>query len=124
MTDFGDMIREALTGGAPFRAEPGLHALEAAMARFDGRARWMRRLVALALVMMTALTALGLFQLVHARADDTRMIGHGVILAVAGFTGIAFSKLWFMLHQNHLVVMRELKGLEYLVLRQSGDRSA
>ena len=66
---------------------------------------------------MTGLLVAGLYQIVHAANDDTRLISHGVMLAVAGFTGIAFVKLWFMQTQNHLALMREVKGLEYLVLR-------
>ena len=40
--------------------------------------------------------------------------------------GVGFIKFWFMTYQNHLTVMRELKGLEYLVLRdkESGDPSS
>ena len=116
MSDFGDMIREALTGGRPFEPEPGKRALEAAMARIDRRARSMRRLVGVSLVFMTGLFVAGLYQIVHASQDNARLLSHGVMLAVAGFTGIAFVKLWFMQTQNHLALMREVKGIEYLVL--------
>ena len=121
MSDFADMIKEALTGGPAFEPEPGRKALENAMQRYDKRARSMRALTAVMLVFMTGVTAWGLMQLVQADAEDTRMIAHGAFLATVGVVGIGFAKLWFLLAQNHLMVMRELKGLEYLALRGEGE---
>lgn len=123
MSDFTDMIKEALTGGAAFEPEPGRQALERAMQRFDRRARTTRWWAGISIVFMTLVAGWGLRQMMRAGEGDVRLIVHGVFLATIGFVSIGVVKLWFMLHHNHLTVMRELKGLEYLVLRD-GDPKA
>ena len=122
MTDFGDMIREAMTGGPAFEPEPGRKALETAMERYDRRARTMRWLTAFALLFMTGVTAYGLYQMIHSGGDHPVLLAHGTMLTVVGVSAIGFVKLWFLLTQNHLMVMRELKGLEYLVLRKETEQ--
>ena len=121
MREFTDLIKEALVGGPPFRSEPGREALEAAMRGYDRRSRTMRRLTLFQLVFMAGVTVWGLYQLVHASQDNVRLMLHGVFLTFFGLIGIAFAKLWFFLYQNHLTVMKELKGIAYLLLRTDED---
>ena len=124
MREFTDLIKDALTGGPPFQSQPGRAALEDAMRGYDRRARTMRWLTFFILVFMAVVTAWGLRQLVHSDQENIRMMLHGVFLTFFGLIGIAFAKLQLFLHQNHLMVMKELKGLAYLLLRgDEGERS-
>lgn len=116
MSDFGNMIREALTNGPPFQPQSGREALDKAIQRYDQRARTIRGLTLFSLLFMTGIFVWGVAKLVGAGAEDTRSMIIGLALVVGGITGIGFNKLWFMLTQNHLMVMRELKGLEFLAL--------
>ncbi len=77
----------------------------------------MRWLAVVALLAMTAVLAWGLSQMIRAGEENTRLIAHGTFLAIVGVTGISFTKLWFFIAQNHLMLMREMKGLEFLILR-------
>ena len=121
MTDFSDMIRDALTGGPAFEPQSGRLALDRAMERYDRRARTMRWVAFLSLAAMNALMVWGVFFIITGDAGDTRMTALNTFLAIAGITGISITKLWFFVVQNHLMVMRELKGLEFLILRTDSE---
>ena len=72
MSDFGDMLREALIDDEPYRAEAGEAALEAAVGKFGTRMRTVRFMGALMVFGPSLFLAAGVWLFLSATARDGR----------------------------------------------------
>ncbi len=124
MSEFGDLLKEALTGAETVPTDRGKQALEAAVAKFQRRERTVRWMAVIAVGFMSGLViwaAVSFF-----RAPDDTPLRTSLLHVVAflfGMSGIGFGKLWFAMMHDHLAVMKELKRMQLMLLDQVGTRS-
>ena len=123
MSEFGDMLKEALVGDEPFRAAPERDALEESVKKFEKRIKAIRFMAFFAVTFMTLVVLAGLIPLLQAD-DDTSgpSLALYVILILFGSMGISFGKLWFAMMVNHIAIIKELKVVQLRVL-MSQDHS-
>jgi len=123
MSDFGDMLREAMLADEPYRPDASREAIERAVRGFETRARTIRRL---GLVMAGGpglITALGLWVFFSATAgEDHRVLG--ALLTLFGIGASGLGKLWFHAMSNHLTLLRELKATQLAVAELAERRAA
>jgi len=118
MSEFGDMLKEALMGDEPFAAAPGRNALEDSVKKFEQRIRTVRVMAAIAVTFMTLVALGGLIPLLRSDDDTSgRNLALYTILFLFGGMGISFGKLWFALMVNHIAVIKELKIVQLRVLQ-------
>lgn len=117
MSEFGDMLKEALVGDEPFRAAPERKALEESVRKFERRIKAIRFMAFFAVTFMTIVTLGGLIPLLRA-TDDTsgRSLAIYVLLVLFGSTGIGWGKMWFAMMVNHIAVIKELKVIQVRIL--------
>jgi hypothetical protein len=122
MSEFYEMLKEAIVGAEPYRPDEGRAALEASVRKFEARLRTVRFMAIFAVSFATVAWIAGLVLLV--RADDSvspRELLLYAGLAVFGFAIVGFAKMWFANMMNHLTVMKELKAVELRVLELSRE---
>jgi hypothetical protein len=76
----------------------------------------------LAVPFMTAVMIWSLVSLLGASAEtDTSTLFLYGMLFVWSSTGVGFVKGWFAMMQNHIVVMKELKRVQLMLVERQGD---
>ena len=117
MSEFGDMLKEALMGDEPFRAAPERDALEESVRKFERRVKAVRFMAFFAVTFMTLVVLAGLVPLLRAdEATSGRSLAIYVILILFGGMGISFGKLWFAMMLNHIALIKELKVVQLRLL--------
>jgi len=117
MSEFGDILKEAMLGDEPFREAPGREALEDSVKKFERRIKTIRFMAVFAVCFMTLVMLGGLIPLLRA-TDGTsgKSLALYVILFLFGSMGISFGKLWFAMMLNHITVIKELKVIQLRLL--------
>jgi len=121
MSEFAEMIKEAILGEEPYRPDPDREALEASLARFDRRVRTVRRMAIFMVGATSAVFVLGLVALL--RADETTSLPRLLLYAslfLWGSVAVGWGKLWFAMMHNHFSVMKELKSIQLRLPRDRG----
>ena len=122
MSDFGDMLREALTDDEPYRPEPGEAALEAALEKFGTRMRTVRFMGTAMVFGPTLFCAAGVWLFLDATEGNERVLG--VLLTLFGLGAVGMAKMWFHAMVSHVQVMKELKVTQLLIARLADDVQA
>ena len=117
MSEFGDLLREALVGDEEFDPSPGREALEAAVVGYERRLRTIRFMAMFAVLFMGAVSAVSLVFLL--RAPEGTGLRTLLIYALGfffGMSGIGMSKLWFAMMMNQSAVLKEIKRVQLALL--------
>lgn len=119
MSEFSKLIKEMLLGDEPFDQERASRSLDAALKQYDRRlttSRW------LFLIATTAMTAAMVVMLVLLLSADPHLSTKLLIVYAAFFVvamqGIGFMKNWFFNMNNHTVLLKELRRLEYRLMER------
>ena len=131
MTEFGEMIKEALLGEEPLEMHPAKETLERSVRKFEKRMRTVRFMAMFAVTFMSIVAVW--VGVVFARApEDTSTKTLLIYVAVFfwAFSVIGFGKMWFAMMQNDIGIRKEIKRMEVLLLelreetraRPGGDR--
>ena len=109
MTDFREMLREALLEDEPYREEPGRETIERSVDAFRTRMRSVRLLGLVLVAGPGVLFVAGLYLFFGPGAEDdtTRILGALVGLFGMGCSGMG--KMWFHQMVSHVQGMKELK---------------
>ncbi len=122
MSDFRNLIKEAFVDAEPFDPSPGREALQSSVDKFNRRMRTVRWMSwAVSVPFMTVVMIWALISLLQAPEDTSTstLILYGVFFVWAS-TGVGFVKGWFAMTQNHILVMKELKRTQLMMLERSG----
>ena len=114
MSEFGDLLKEALTGADTIPSERNDQALHAAVEKFDRRNRTVRWMATIAVTFMTAISvwaAVALWQASPETESVKALIVYGVLF-LFGMSGVGMSKMWFAMMLDHIAVMKELKRMQ------------
>ena len=123
MSDFGNLIKEAFVDAEPFDPDPGSEALRASVDRFTRRMRTVRWMAwAVAAPLMVAVMIWSLISVLGASEETstTTLFFYGMLF-VWSSTNIGFIKGWFAMMQNHIVVMKELKRVQLMLVERQRD---
>lgn len=123
MSEFGSFLKEAFVDAEPFDPDPGREALRSSVEKFTRRMRMVRWMAwGLAVPFMTAVMIWSLVSLLGASAEtDTSTLFLYGMLFVWSSTGVGFVKGWFAMMQNHIVVMKELKRVQLMLVERQRD---
>lgn len=117
MSDFKDMLTQAFLGEEPFEPQHGRAELEESVRRFERRDRTARILAWLAVTFGSAVMASGVWGLWHADAGTSaKLLIVYAILVIFGGIQVGFMKMWLFRFQDHLSVMKEIKGTQMMLL--------
>lgn len=120
MSDFGDMLREALSADADYDQDAGSEALERALRGFERRLRTVRVLGALLVTGPLVFLLGGLWALSSpGLGSDHRVLG--TLLVLFGLSASGAAKIWFHGMLAHVGLQRELKLTQLAVARLSED---
>lgn len=118
MSDFKDMLREALIEDEPYRAETGVEALEHSVQHYRARMRTVRFMGLMLVAGPGLFLVAGAWLYLRAAplADDVQRLLFAM-LALFGLTAVGMGKLWFHGMVAQVQLMRELKALQLAVAR-------
>ncbi len=113
MSEFGDLLKEALTGAETVPTERSQQALRAALETFDRRNRTIRWMATIGVGFMSLLAIWSAWSFVDAADDATlkELLGYAVLF-LSGMSAIGMIKMWFATMLFHLAVMKELKRMQ------------
>ncbi|MEQ8764386.1 MAG: DUF6768 family protein [Planctomycetota bacterium] len=119
MSDFGDMIREALLGEETFDSGPGKETVRAALEKFDRRMWTVRVMSWSGTALMTAL-AIWMVVLIFGMPDDASPKNLALYVSGLAFALLAIGMIkgWWFLMQNHFAVMKEIKRTQLMILER------
>lgn len=121
MNEFKALLREAFLGEEPFDPAPGRAALLASARSLEDRERVLRRLMWLAVTLMTAVAAWGAWSFFT--AGDGASVKRLVLAATAflfGVQGVGTLKMSLFSLQKDLSVLKELKRVQLMLLERAG----
>ena len=120
MSDFTDLIKDALRGGdlggAGPEGDPSKRALEASLEGFDRRMRTVRGLSYGLVTGMFIVALYALYRLLTFEGGDTKMLAVFAVIFLWANTGIALGKQWFWQMQNDIAIRKELKRIQLQLL--------
>lgn len=120
MSEFKDLVMEALLGDEPYKPDSGRAELEQSVRRFEQRERTSRHMAWFAITFGTAVLAFGVWGLWHAdEATSLKPLLIYALLIFAGGTQIAFMKQWLFRVQDHYSMMKEIKATQLLLIELS-----
>ncbi len=120
MSEFGEMIKEALLGEESFDPSPGAEAVKAVLQKFDRRMWTVRVLSWFVVAFMFALAIVMIVFLLQAPADESPgLLLLYAVLAVFGMTGVGMAKGYWFLMQNHFALMKEVKRTQLLLIEKA-----
>jgi len=112
MSDFGDLLKEALTGAETVPHERNQQALQAAVEAFDRRNRTVRWMATFSVGFMSLVAAWSAWSFFQTPDDALKpLIGYAVLFLFA-MTAVGTCKMWFAMMLDHLAVMKELKRMQ------------
>ena len=117
MSEFKDLVTEALLGDEPYEPDRGRAELEQSVRRFERRERTFRHMAWFAILFGGAVLWYGVWGLWHAdEATSLKLLFVHALLIFAGGTQIAFMKQWLFRVQDHLSMMKEIKATQLLMI--------
>ena len=121
MSDFGNLIKEAFVDAEPFDPDPGREALRSSVEKYTRRMRTVRVMTwGVAVPFMGAVMIWSMISLLGAPEETSAstLFLYGMLF-VWSSTAIGFIKGWFAMMQNHILVMKELKRVQLMLVEQS-----
>ncbi len=119
MSEFYEMLKEAIVGAEPYRPDPGGAALEASVKKFEARLRTVRFMAIFAVTFGSVASIAGV--VLFLGTDDmasTRELLLCAGLVWFGSSIVGFAKMWYAHMLNHLSLMKELKTVQLRILER------
>ncbi len=117
MSELGDLLKEALIGADPLPRDQGEGALRIAVRTFERRWQTVRLMAWSMVAFMTLVFVVALVLFWNAPQDvgPKQLVVYAVIFLWSAL-GIGFGKIWLVMMQNNIRVMKELKRVQILML--------
>jgi hypothetical protein len=120
VSEFGEMLKEAFVGEAPFEPHPGREALESSIDKFDSRMRTVRHMAWVGVLFPGAVmigSAVMFFRAPEGTGLQTFILW--AVLFLWGNMAVGMIKFWFAMMQNDISLRKELKRTQLMVLERS-----
>ncbi len=117
MTEFGELLKEALVGEEPMDMHPARDVLEQSVRKFDKRMRAVRLMAVFAVGFM-GIVSIVVGVMVYRAPQDVSpktLFMYGGVFFIA-FSAIGFCKMWFAMMHNDIGLRKEIKRMEVLLL--------
>ena len=123
MSEFAEMLKEAILGDEPYRPDAGREALEASVKKFEARMRAVRFMTIVMVTFATAVFVTGLVLFLGAGPEAAvrdLLIYTGLFFF--GLMCVGMGKMWFAMMHNHIALMKELKVTQIRIVEAgAGD---
>lgn len=122
MSEFTEIIKEAFLGEEPFDPSPGRAKLEESIRSFESRERTLRYLLWFAVLFMTAVSVASAWAFLASGPDTStkELILYAALFLFAG-QSIGWSKMFLFSTQKTLGVMKELKRVQLMLVRDDAE---
>lgn len=116
MSEFREMLREALIGDEPFQEQKNEAHLRAAVERYDRRMKTVRFMAWFPVGFMGLVVAVCVWRFAVTEPAEVKALLAYTALFVFAMTAIGWSKLWLMVMHNHIESQKELVRVQMLLL--------
>jgi len=121
MSEFQDMLKEALIGDEPFQEHQNEAHLQEAVKRYDRRMKTVRFMTWFPVGFMTVLVVGCLWRFAVTDPSEVKELLVYALLFVFAMTAIGWSKLFLMMMHNHVESQKELVRVQMLLLALHDD---
>ena len=118
MNQFQEMLKEAFMGEEPFDPSPGREALEASIAKFEGRDRTLRIMLWFNVALMTGVCVWAVRGFFLADEGATRDLVLYATVFLFGSQAIGWAKMFLFTTQQSLSLRKELKRAQLTLLER------
>ncbi|MFT5286684.1 MAG: hypothetical protein ACI8TQ_002855 [Planctomycetota bacterium] len=119
MSDFQDILREALMGEETYDENQGQAELRASIQKFDSQERIMRTLLWSSVVLMTVLCFWSAWSFIESPEDvSTKYLIMLATLFLFSVQSIGWSKMFIYSNQKSVSTLKELKRVQLLLMER------